>query len=52
MAVNLGNNNNSVIITSALDNLCKGASGQAVQNMNIIFDCDEKLGLEITPIFP
>jgi len=52
LAVNSGNNNNSVIITSALDNLCKGASGQAVQNMNIIFDCDEKLGLEIMPIFP
>jgi N-acetyl-gamma-glutamyl-phosphate reductase len=52
LAVNSGNNKNSVIITSAIDNLCKGASGQAVQNMNIIFDCDEKLGLENTPIFP
>jgi N-acetyl-gamma-glutamyl-phosphate reductase len=29
-----------------IDNLLKGASGQAVQCMNIMFGCDEKLGLE------
>ncbi len=43
---------NKVIIVSVIDNLCKGASGQAVQNMNILFGFDEKEGLEITPIFP
>jgi N-acetyl-gamma-glutamyl-phosphate reductase len=34
------------VITSALDNLMKGAAGQAVQNMNIMFGIDEKAGLE------
>jgi N-acetyl-gamma-glutamyl-phosphate reductase len=41
-----------VILVSVIDNLCKGASGQAVQNMNIRFGFDEKMGLEMTPIFP
>jgi N-acetyl-gamma-glutamyl-phosphate reductase len=43
---------NKIIILSAIDNLCKGASGQAVQSMNIIFGFDEKEGLEMAPIFP
>jgi N-acetyl-gamma-glutamyl-phosphate reductase len=34
-----------VVVTSAIDNLVKGASGQAVQNMNIMFGIDEKAGL-------
>jgi N-acetyl-gamma-glutamyl-phosphate reductase len=34
-----------LIVTAAIDNLIKGASGQAVQNMNIMLGCDEKLGL-------
>lgn len=34
-----------LIVTSAIDNLIKGASGQAVQNMNIMLGCDERLGL-------
>ncbi len=37
---------NRFVIFSALDNLVKGASGQAVQNMNILFNFDEKLGLK------
>lgn len=41
-----------VILVSVIDNLCKGASGQAVQNMNIVFGFDEKSGLEFTPLFP
>lgn len=41
-----------VIIVSVIDNLCKGASGQAVQNMNIVFGFDEKEGLEMAPMFP
>jgi N-acetyl-gamma-glutamyl-phosphate reductase len=36
---------NLLIVTAAIDNLIKGASGQAVQNMNIMLGCDEKLGL-------
>ena len=36
---------NLIIIVSAIDNLVKGASGQAVQNMNIIYGFEESLGL-------
>ncbi len=43
---------NRVIVVGAIDNLVKGASGQAVQNMNILFGLDEKTGLTLTPIFP
>lgn len=41
-----------VIIMAALDNLVKGAAGQAVQNMNLLFGLDEKTGLELVPVFP
>jgi N-acetyl-gamma-glutamyl-phosphate reductase len=41
-----------VIVIGALDNLFKGAAGQAVQNMNILFDLDEKTGLDYVPVFP
>lgn len=43
---------NRVIIVGAIDNLVKGAAGQAVQNMNILFGLDEKTGLDFIPIFP
>ncbi len=43
---------NRVIITGAIDNLFKGAAGQAVQNMNILFDLDEKTGIDYPPTFP
>ena len=36
-----------LLITCAEDNLLKGASGQAVQNMNIMFGLDQKLGLRL-----
>ena len=35
----------TVVVLSVEDNLVKGAAGQAVQNMNILFGCDERLGL-------
>ena len=38
---------NKLIISSVIDNLLKGASGQAVQNMNIMFGLDEKCGLRL-----
>jgi len=41
-----------VIVASAIDNLVKGAAGQAVQNMNIMYNLPETLGLGIVPIFP
>ena len=37
---------NRILILSAIDNLVKGAAGQAVQNMNIIFNFKENLGLK------
>ena len=37
---------NKLVIFSAIDNLVKGASGQAVQNMNILYKFTEKLGLK------
>jgi N-acetyl-gamma-glutamyl-phosphate reductase len=40
------------ILVSALDNLVKGASGQAIQNMNIQLGLDERLGLAQRPLFP
>ena len=41
-----------IIIVGAIDNLIKGAAGQAIQNMNIAFDIDELMGLKTIPIFP
>ncbi len=52
MAVKKAHTRNKVIIVSVIDNLCKGASGQAVQNMNIICGFDEKEGLAMAPMFP
>ncbi len=46
------NKKNHVIITSVIDNLLKGASGQAIQNMNLIFDLPEELGLDQHSIWP
>ena len=34
-----------LIVCSAIDNLVKGAAGQAVQNLNLMFDLDESMGL-------
>jgi len=39
--------NNKLLVTSILDNLLKGASGQAVQNMNLLFGLDEREGLQL-----
>jgi N-acetyl-gamma-glutamyl-phosphate reductase len=41
-----------VIVVSAIDNLIKGASGQAVQNMNIMFGLPEAAGLDSPGIYP
>ena len=45
--LHLHKHDNLLLITSILDNLIKGASGQAIQNTNIIMDWEEKLGLEL-----
>lgn len=41
-----------VIMMGAMDNLVKGAAGQAVQNMNLMFGLKESEGLELVPMFP
>lgn len=41
-----------VVMMGALDNLVKGAAGQAVQNMNLLFGLDEAEGLKLVPMFP
>ncbi|WP_137938001.1 N-acetyl-gamma-glutamyl-phosphate reductase [Chitinivorax sp. B] len=41
-----------VVILSVIDNLVKGAAGQAVQNMNILFGLEERLGLDVVPLLP
>ena len=37
---------NKIIIISAIDNLIKGASGQAIQNMNVAYNLNETMGLK------
>ncbi|MEL6608550.1 MAG: N-acetyl-gamma-glutamyl-phosphate reductase [Pseudomonadota bacterium] len=41
-----------VMVTAALDNLCKGSSGQAIQNANLMLGLEEKTGLIAPPLFP
>ena len=45
-------NSQQVVVLSVIDNLTKGASGQAVQNMNIMFGLEETLGLDLVAIIP
>lgn len=41
-----------IVMMGAMDNLVKGAAGQAVQNMNLLFGEKESEGLELVPMFP
>jgi N-acetyl-gamma-glutamyl-phosphate reductase len=41
-----------VVVSSVIDNLVKGAAGQAIQNMNIMFDFEESLGLNQVALLP
>ena len=43
---------NRIVMMGAIDNLVKGAAGQAVQNMNLMFGLKESMGLELVPMFP
>ena len=43
---------NRIVMMGALDNIVKGAAGQAVQNMNILFGLKEDMGLNLVPMFP
>jgi len=52
IAVHLAPDGHTLVILSVIDNLVKGAAGQAVQNMNIMFGCDERSGLEMVGLLP
>jgi len=52
IALHRQENSNVVIVSSVIDNLVKGAAGQAVQNMNIMFGLKETLGLEAPAMLP
>lgn len=43
---------NRIVMMGAMDNLVKGAAGQAVQNMNLMFGLSENEGLQLVPMFP
>ena len=47
--ISLMKTGNRLLITSVIDNLTKGASGQAIQNMNLMFGLDETTGLHLKP---
>jgi N-acetyl-gamma-glutamyl-phosphate reductase len=52
IAVRLDERTQRIMVVSAIDNLVKGASGQAIQNMNIMFGIEETTSLRCVPIFP
>jgi len=49
ISVHTDHSGSVLIVVSAIDNMIKGAAGQAIQNMNIIFGIEEKTGLEAIP---
>lgn len=52
IALHVDKRTGKLIIVSVIDNLVKGAAGQAIQNMNIMNDWDEMAGLNVAPIYP
>jgi N-acetyl-gamma-glutamyl-phosphate reductase len=52
IAVHQPQGRNTVVVLAVIDNLVKGASGQAIQNMNIMFGFDEQLGINIIATMP
>ncbi len=52
IAVHRPQEGNTVVILSVIDNLVKGAAGQAVQNMNLMFGLDESVGLRAIGVYP
>ncbi len=52
IAIHRPGNGDTVVILSVIDNLVKGASGQAVQNMNVMFGLPEQCGLEQVALMP
>jgi N-acetyl-gamma-glutamyl-phosphate reductase len=52
IGLTVDNRTQRVVVVSAIDNLIKGASGQAVQNMNLMCGLPETMGLECAPLYP
>ena len=52
IAVHRPGGGDTVVVLSVIDNLVKGAAGQAVQNMNILFGLDETTGLAAPALLP
>ncbi|MDZ7641101.1 MAG: N-acetyl-gamma-glutamyl-phosphate reductase [Desulfurivibrio sp.] len=52
LALRLDERCGRVIVLAAIDNLVKGAAGQAVQNMNLLYGLPEEQGLNVVPLFP
>ncbi|MEG1509191.1 MAG: N-acetyl-gamma-glutamyl-phosphate reductase, partial [Clostridia bacterium] len=49
ISLHIDDRTNTLIVCSVIDNMVKGASGQAIQNMNILFQLDEYCGLDFIP---
>ena len=52
IAIHQQTGSNQIIILAVIDNLVKGSSGQAIQNMNIMFGLEETMGLEQVALMP
>ena len=52
IAIHQPQDGGTVVVLSVIDNLVKGAAGQAVQNMNLMFGCNENAGLETVALYP
>jgi N-acetyl-gamma-glutamyl-phosphate reductase len=52
IAVHRPQGGDTVVVLSVIDNLVKGAAGQAVQNMNILFGLPEITGIDLVPLLP
>ncbi len=52
IAIHKAQNSDKLIVLSVIDNLVKGAAGQAIQNMNIMFGLGEVMGLNLPAIYP
>ena len=52
ISVSQTQDSDKIVVLSVIDNLVKGAAGQAIQNMNIMFDLDEVMGLHLPALYP
>jgi len=52
MALHQQPDQSTIIVSSVIDNLVKGAAGQAIQNMNLMFGFDEQTGLQAPALLP